>query len=116
NWVLGVKFVLLFVIAGLLSVVNFNIQPRLDALFAKAEGGKTASPFGIADADAAQIRALRLTRKKLSAVCMFFVFIEAMLGVQASAPFPLWLTAAFVLLIAAFTWRAYNSVTAYGWA
>ncbi len=109
SWVLGAKFVLLLVIAGLLSVVNFSIQPRIDALFAKASGGK------VADADAAQIRALRTTRKRLSSLCMFCVLTISMLGVQAFAPFPVWLTGAFVILIAAFTWRAYNSVTAYGW-
>lgn len=109
NWVLGAKFAILFIIAGLLSVVNFNLQPRIDALFARSKDGK------IADADAAQIRALRLTRKRLSSVCLFFVFTEAMLGAQTFAPFPLWLTAAFVLLITAFTWRAYSSVTPYGW-
>ncbi len=109
NWVLGAKFVLLLVIAALLSIVNFRVQPRLDALFARAQGGK------IADADGAQIRALRTTRKQLSALCMFCVLTISMLGVQAFAPFPLWLTAVLVLLIAAFTWRAYNSITAYGW-
>ncbi len=109
NWVLGAKFVLLLVIIALLSVVNFSIQPRIDALFAKATDGK------ITDADAAQIRALRLTRKQLSSFCLFGVLTISMLGVQAFAPFPLWLTAIFVLFIAAFTWRAYNSVTPYGW-
>jgi hypothetical protein len=110
NWVLGLKFLLLLVIAGLLSIVSFNLQPSIDALFGKRDAnGK------IADADAAQIRALRTRRKQLSSVCMFCVFTEAMLGTQAFAAFPLWLTAVFVLLIAAFTWRAYTSVTPYGW-
>jgi len=38
-----------------------------------------------------------------------------MLGVQAWAAFPLWLTALLVVAIAAFTRRAYTSVTPYGW-
>ncbi len=110
NWVLGLKFVLLLVIAGMLSIVVFNLQPRIDALFDKRNAdGK------IAEADAAQIRALRTRRKQLSSLCMFCVFTEVMLGAQAMAPFPLWLTVVFVLLIAAFTWRAYSSVTPYGW-
>lgn len=78
NPVLGLKFLLLLVISGLLSIVHFNLQPRLDALFAKRDNaGK------IADADAAQIRALRTRRKQLSATCMFFVLTVGMLGVQA---------------------------------
>jgi uncharacterized membrane protein len=110
NWVLAAKFILLLAIAAILSIVNFNIQPRIDALFARANGGK------IAEQDAAQIRSLRVTRKQLSSLCMFGVLTISMLGVQAFAPLPLWLTAVLVLLIAAFTWRAYNSVTPYGWA
>ncbi len=110
NWVLGLKFLLLLVIAGLLSAVTFNLQPRIDALFAKRDAnGK------IAEADAAQIRALRTRRKQLSSLCMFCVLATAMLGVQAWAAFPIWLTLVLVAVIAAFTWRAYTSVTAWGW-
>ncbi len=110
NWVLGLKFVLLLVIAGMLSVVTFYLQPRIDALFAKRDANDK-----IADGDAAQIRALRTRRKQLASLCMFCVFTEAMLGAQSLTPFPLWLSAVFVLLIAAFTWRAYTSVTPFGW-
>ena len=110
NPILGLKFLLLLVIGGLLSVVTFSLQPRIDALFAQRDvNGK------IAEADAAQIRALRARRKQLSSLCLFCVFTAAMLGAQAFAAFPLWLTAIFVLLIAGFTWRAYNSVTPFGW-
>ncbi len=110
NPVLGLKFLLLLVIAGLLSLVTFNLQPRIDALFAKRDANEK-----IAEADAAQIRALRTRRKQLSSLCMFCVLTIAMLGVQAWAPFPLWLTIALVIAIAAFTWHAYSSVTAWGW-
>jgi hypothetical protein len=46
---------------------------------------------------------------------MFVVLTISMLGVQAWAPFPLWLTVLLVIAIAAFTWRAYTSTTPYGW-
>ena len=104
------KHPLLLVIAGILSIVHFSLQPRIDALFAKRDAnGK------ITDADATQIRALRTQRKQLSSLCMFCVLTVAMLGVQAWAAFPLWLTVVLVVAIAAFTWRAYTSVTAWGW-
>ena len=110
NWVLGLKFLLLLVIAALLSIVHFNLQPRIDALFAKRDAnGK------IAEADAAQIRAWRTRRKQLSSLCMFCVLTAAMLGVQAWVVFPLWLTIALAFAVAAFTWHAYNSATPYGW-
>ncbi|HEX9076441.1 MAG TPA: hypothetical protein VF932_11720 [Anaerolineae bacterium] len=110
NWVLGLKFLLLLAIGGLLSAVTFYFQPRIDALFAKKGEGK------IAEADAAQIRTLRTRRKQLSSLCLFCVLTAAMLGVQVGAPFPLWLTGVLLIAIAAFTWRAYSTVTAWGWA
>lgn len=110
NPVLGLKFLLLLVIAGLLSVVTFNVQPRIDALFAKRDAGGN-----LAEEDAAQIRALRGRRKKLSSLCMFCVLMTAMLGVQAWSVFPVWLTVALTIAIAVFTWRAFYSVTPWGW-
>lgn len=108
---LGVKLLLLLVIAGTLSVVHFSLQPRIDALFAKR------TPEGkIADVDAAQIRGLRTRRKQLASLCMFFVFTEAVFGVQAWIAFPVWLTVVLVAAIAAFTRRAYSSVIPWGWA
>jgi hypothetical protein len=111
NPVLGLKFLLLLVIAGLLSAVTFSLQPRINALFAKRDAsGK------ILEDDAAQIRALRGRRKQLSSLCMFCVLTAAMLGVQAWVAFPVWLTVVLIAAIAVFTWRAYTSVTSWGWA
>lgn len=108
--VLGLKFLLLLVIAILLSVVTFNLQPRIDALFTKRDaGGK------ILEEDAAQIRTLRGRRKQLSSLCMFCVLTSAMLGVQAWVAFPLWLTVVLIAALAVFTWRAFTSVTPWGW-
>jgi hypothetical protein len=38
-----------------------------------------------------------------------------MLGAQVWTPFPLWLTILLIAAIAAFIWRACQSVTPYGW-
>ena len=108
NVPLGLKFLLLIAIGGLLSYVHFSLQPRIDALF--AAGG---SP--IPKETAAQIQALRLRRKQLASICLFSVLTTAMLGVQVWAAFPLWLTAVLVLVIGVFVWRAYSSVAPYGW-
>jgi len=106
--VLGLKSLLLLLIAGLLSYVHFSLQPQIDALFAQA-----GSPVS---ADLApRIGALRQRRKRMASICMFVVLTVSMLGVQVWAPFPLWLTALLVIAIAAFTWRTYNSTTPYGW-
>jgi len=105
---LGLKFVLLLVIAGMLSSVHFSLQPQLDALFSRAGN---AMPADLAS----QIGALRSRRKQMASVCMFVVLTIAMLGLQVWAPFPLWLTALSTVAIGLFTWRAYKSETKYGW-
>ena len=106
--VLGAKFVLLFFIGGVISYVHFSLQPHIDNLF---ENNK----LPISDETAALIGSLRVRRKRLASVCLFVVLTIAMLGVQVWAPLPLWLTGALVAAIGLFTWRAYKTVTLYGW-
>ncbi len=110
NWVLGLKFFLLVVIGAMLTFVHLNMQPKIDRLFAQAEGAENI-PAEIAS----QIGVLRLRRKQFASVCMFIVFVEVILGVQAWVAFPLWLNAALVVVLALFTWRAYSSQMPYGW-
>lgn len=105
---LGLKFLLLLPIAALLSYVHLSLQPQIDGLFAQAS---TPVPADVAP----RIGALRLRRKRIASICMFVVLTASMLGVQVWAPFPLWLTVLLVIAIAVFTWRAYKSVTPYGW-
>jgi hypothetical protein len=109
NLALGLKFLLLLFTAGLLSYVHLVLQPRVDALFAQAGGNPVPAET------AARIGSLRLQRKRLASMCLFVVLTIAMLGVQVWTPFPLWLTALLLVVIALFTWRAYSSVTPYGW-
>jgi hypothetical protein len=106
--VLGLKFLLLLLIAALLSYVHFSLQPQIDTLFAQS-----GNPV---PGDAApRINSLRLRRKRIASVCMFVVLTVSMLGVQVWERFALWLTVLLVIAIALFTWRAYKSVTPYGW-
>ncbi len=108
NPVLGLKFLFLLIIAASLSYVYFGLQPRIDALF--AEGGSPVSKEA-----APRITALRLRRKQMASVCLFFVLTNAMLGLQVWAAFPLWLTFMLLIAIALFTWRAFSSTTPFGW-
>jgi len=108
NPVLGIKILLLLMIAGLLTYVHTSLQPAIDRLF--AAGG---SPIPAERAGA--IGGLRLRRKRVATACLFAVLTLVMLGVQVWALFPAWLTLLLLLAIAAFTWRAYGSVTPLGW-
>jgi hypothetical protein len=108
NLALGLKFILLFLMGGLLSYVHFSLQPHIDTLFAEA-----GNPIGAERA--ALIGSLRTRRKRMASVCMFAAFTSAMLGMQVWMPFPPWLSATLVLAIGLFTWRVYQSETPYGW-
>ena len=108
NPALGLKFILLLMMAVLLSYVKNSLQPRIDVLFAEA-----GNP--IAADRASQIGAFRTRRKQLASFCMFLAFTSAMLGMQVWVLFPLWLSVILVIAIGLFTWRAYQSETPYGW-
>jgi len=110
NPILALKFFPLLLIGGLLAYVVLSLQPRIDALFARVSGGAASPEL------AKQIGPLRIRRKRLATVCLFVVLFSVMLGVQVWAPFPIGLTLFLTAVIGLFTWRAYSSVTPYGWA
>ena len=109
NLNLTLKFSLLVLIAALLSYVHLSLQPRIDELFAQIEGNSTQTEI------AKKIGVLRLQRKRFASICLFAVLIEVVLGVQAWIAFDPLFTVVLVILIAAFTWRAYQSEIPYGW-
>ena len=108
NPMLGLKFLLLVLVGGVLSFAHLNLQPRIDALFANQ-----GEP--ISGALATEIGSLRALRKRLASSCLFGVLTSAMFGMQVWVPFPLWLTLVLICAIGLFTWRAYSSEIPYGW-
>ncbi|HBA40839.1 MAG TPA: hypothetical protein DCZ05_14205 [Deltaproteobacteria bacterium] len=109
NWVLLAKLILLLVLTGLLSVVTFSLQPRIDGLLAQAQGEAIPQEIG------AQIAPLRLKRKRLATLCLFLVITAVLLGLQVFSPFALPLTGLLILLAALFAWRVYRTPIPYGW-
>ena len=109
NPVLGIKVLLLLLIAALLAYVRISLQPRIDALFARMESNPM--PHDVAS----NIGTLRLRRKRIATICLFGVLTMAMLGVQTWKTFPHWFSGILVIAIAAFIWRAFRSGSPYGW-
>jgi hypothetical protein len=109
NPILAAKLALLLVVAALLTYVHTTLQPKIDSAF-----HELASPAASPEL-AGRIGSLRLRRKRMASMCLFCVLTAAMLGLQVWAAFPVWLIAVLVFAIAAFVWRAYSTVTAYGW-
>ncbi len=110
NPILAAKVGLLIVLGALLTYVHTTLQPKIDAGFRQLASGIASQDL------TSRIVSLRLRRKRMASICLFCVLTAAMLGLQVWAPFPIWLIAILILAIAAFVWRAYSSVTPYGWA
>ena len=110
NSILAAKLGLLIVLGALLTYVHTTLQPKIDAGFEELASGAASQHL------TSRIVSLRLRRKRMASICLFCVLTAAMLGLQVWAPFPIWLIAVLILAIAAFVWRAYTSVTPYGWA
>lgn len=108
NPILLAKLLLLLALTGLLSIVNFAIQPGIDRLLAQATGDVLAPSL------AAQIAPLRLRRKRLAALCLFLMITTVVLGLQVFAPFTRLMTATLVALGGLFAWRVYRSPVPYG--
>jgi hypothetical protein len=106
---LGAKFLLLLLIAGLLTYVHVALQPRIDTAFSEAVGDSMPSDL------AKRIGAMRLRRKRIASICMFVVLTNVVLGVQVSAGLSVVVVVLLIVAVAAFTWRAFSSNTPFGW-
>ncbi len=111
EWEMAAKLGALIALVALLSVVHFGIQPRIERLLADLpeDGGP---PEGLAP----RIAALRVVRKRLSAVCLFLVLGAVIFGVRLLAGLDLSLAIGFLAGAAIFAWRAYRTPVRAGWA
>jgi hypothetical protein len=109
NPAIGLKGAILVFVMGLISYVHFNLQPKIDDLFAKAESNPMPAEL------AQSIGRLRKRRTRLATTCLLCVLIISLLALQVWATFPLWLNGVLVAAIVVFTWRTYNSFMKYGW-
>jgi hypothetical protein len=109
NTVLILKLVLLSLLMILLSVVHFGIQPKIERLLSQVKGDPLAEEI------VSQIKPLRLFRKKLAAMCLFFMIVIVLLGLQIFARFPLVANLVILLLTGFFSYRAFQKPLRLGW-
>ncbi len=109
NGVLLTKLLLLLLLTVLLSYVHFGIQPHIESLLCGVQGNEIPPPL------AAQLLPWRSRRKKLAAVCLFFVIMLVLLGLQVFVRFDIRLAGLLVVLAALFSWRVYKTSIPYGW-
>lgn len=107
--VLLAKFLLVLLLSGLLSYVHLGIQPRIESLLAQVPGEQMAPEI------LQQIAPWRARRKRLAAICLFFVMTLVLLGLQIFDFFG-WYTCGMLMgLSALFSWRVYKSPLRFGW-
>jgi hypothetical protein len=109
NGILLVKVLLLLALMSLLSVVHFRIQPAIEKLLSQVKEDEI--PKEIVE----RIAPLRMSRKRLAALCLFIVIIVVLLGLQVFARFGFPLTALLIVLAALFSWRVYKTPIRFGW-
>ncbi len=110
SWIVLVKTLILFTLMGLLSVVHFKLQPKIES-FMDEIGPDTAIPDGFAG----KLKPYRVKRKQLATFCLFFVITSIILGLQVYDTFHPLLTIGLIGLAAVFTWRANKSNIRFGW-
>lgn len=110
NWVVLTKVLLLIVLTAILSYVHTRLQPKIESLMAPAKPD-APPPEGLT----AQLKPYRALRKKLAALCLFFVLTLVVLGLQVYTSFHPALTAGLIALAALFAWRAFRSPLHFGW-
>lgn len=107
--VIGLKTLILLCLTGLLSYVNFGLQPKIDRALEET-GDSTLS-----DEVLSIIGPLRSRRKKMAAFCLFLLISEIILGAQVYSRFGLALTIVLIIAGALFSWHAYKSLIRFGW-
>lgn len=107
---LVVKWAALLILVGLLSIVHFYLQPRIEALMNQVKPNSLV-PEGIAP----QIARLRIRRKRLSGICLFFVLTALVMGLRVTFSFNVYLAVALIIAAALFAWRVYRRPVRLGW-
>lgn len=105
-----VKWVALVTLVSMLSYIHFSLQPRIEALMEQVRPDEPV-PEGVAP----QIGALRLRRKRFSAVCLFLVLTALIMGLRATFFYNYYLAIGLIAVAAIYSWRVYKNPVRMGW-
>lgn len=100
------KEILVLLLLGMSVYMHFYLQPHIDRFLHVApedpEAGKEAAR-------------LRGRRRWMAAVCLWYVLVAVILGVQAWQSFGRAFTIALAGVAALFVWRVYHGLAPWGW-
>ena len=110
NWSILIKTILLFTLMIMLSTVHFNIQPKIDKLITKInEAGDSLDDL------LAQLKPMRVLRKRMATFCLFLVITTIILGMQVYDSYDPILTASLILIAGLFSLRVNKTLIRFGW-
>lgn len=110
NWMVLAKTVLTFTLVSLLTNVHLNIQPGIEKIFAEL-GPDTP----ISEEQMAQLKPLRVKRKKMATFCLFLVITTIILGLQVYELFTPTLMVILIVLAGLFAIKAGKTLIRFGW-
>lgn len=100
------KEVLVLLLLGMTLYMHFYLQPRIDGLLQATSGNPQAGQ------EAARLRG---RRRWMAAICLWYVLVAVILGVQAWQSFGRPFTIVLAGVAALFVWRAYRGLVPWGW-
>lgn len=110
NYFLLAKTIILVVLTGLLSVVHFYVQPKIEECL------KNITPeTQVPDNFLSTIKPFRVLRKRLATGCLFLVLTTIILGMQVYQPYPLFLNCTLIGIAALFSLRVNKTLVRFGW-
>lgn len=102
------KVLLVLLLMAMTIFMHFYLQPRIDGLLASSRAAPSQEI-------ARQLGRLRLLRRLMAAMCLWYVLIAVLLGVQVWESFgPVFIVAA-AIIAALFVWRVYKGLAPFGW-
>lgn len=110
NWILLLKIILLITLSGMLSLIHFKVQPKIESLLADLTPNST-----IPENLMASLKPYRVLRKRMATFCLFIVMTIIILGLQIYGTFNPILTITLIAAAGLFSWRVNKTLIQFGW-
>ncbi len=110
DWIILSKTIILFILMGTISFVQFKLQPKIESfLTALSTGSELSDNFIL------QLKPYRVMRKWMTSFYLFLVIAAIVLGIQVYATFNPVLTIILIGLAGLFSIKADKILIRFGW-
>ena len=110
DWIVLSKTVILFILMGTISYVQFKLQPKIESFLAALSTGTQ-----ISDNFILELKPYRVMRKWITSFYLFLVIAANVLGIQVYATFNPVLTIILIGLAGLFSIKADKILIRFGW-